>query len=234
MIKKKIGRLIAIEGVDGSGKSTLRDYLVDRLNERGTKAVGTYEVGGTPVGKELRSIAFTKRSDEIIDPTTRLLLVYAARLQHIRTLIEPSILNGLDVVTDRFNASTRVYQGSLDNQAALMNSIEAIAPLRVLGTRPDYVIYLKIDAETSVNRVKQRAVNDNDQYKGDIAKAARLVQYYDKEMEKQNLHLPNSVFTIDATRSIDQVKRDIDEFVHGFRLLKEKYAEFPSTLVSDR
>lgn len=206
----KPGLFISIEGMDGSGKSSIVKYLADKLNEAGSKTICTHEVGGTPIGRELRNICFTKNDNEIIDPISRLLMIYASRIQHIRNVIEPAILNGINVVSDRYNDSTKVYQGIVDNLKSDMDKLEAVAPLRLVASNAKLTIFLKIDTKTSFERGNKREVIDNDVYKNDYAKADLINKAYNDILDKRSTEYPGSVFMINANQSLEEVKKDID------------------------
>ena len=103
-------------------KSSALIYLKDKFLERNIPSISTYEVGGTPIGKQLRAIAFNKQ-EEVLDPLSRLLLMYAARIQHIRRVIEPAILSGTHVLTDRYKARSNVDNTQYKTDLELANKI---------------------------------------------------------------------------------------------------------------
>lgn len=205
----KPGLFISIEGMDGSGKSSIVKYLADKLNEAGSKTICTHEVGGTPIGRELRNICFIKR-EEFLDPVARLLLIYASRIQHIRNIIAPAISAGINVVTDRYNDTTKVYQGVVDNLKSDMDKLEAVAPLRLIASNAKLTVFLKINTKTSFERGNKREVVDNDTYKNDYAKAELINKAYNDILDKRSIEYPGSVFMINANQSLEEVKKDID------------------------
>ena len=214
---RRIGSLIALEGMDGCGKTLAREYLTHSFIRNGLPAISTHEIGGTPIGKELRNIAFCKREDETLDPISRLLLLYASRMQHIRKVIEPAIRNGTHVITDRFNDSTRIYQGKIDNLDKQMDQIEACNPLRMLAARANYVLYFKVDTEIAFNRGVARKNVDNDTYKNDLTKAELINKSYDNLFLDLYKKSPSSVFVVDANKDIPHVKQQLDNFVAMFK-----------------
>ncbi len=202
-------KLIAVEGPDGSGKSTVTKYLADRLNALNLPTISTYEVGGTPIGKEIRNICFIKREDETLDPVARLLLVYAARIQHINEVIEPALAQAFNVVTDRFNISTMVYQGIIDKQASLMGKLEEA----LITTLPDAVFYLDLEPAVALKRRDKRGEVDNNFYKDNIDKTQRIHNAYRTVINIWNhndlyKHIP--IFSIDTSKDEENVKRQID------------------------
>ncbi len=104
------GKFIVLEGGEGAGKSTQAKLLADRLSERGIKTHLTREVGGSPLAEDIRKLWLADR-DEKWDPVTELLLIYAARREHLVKTIKPKMDAGFWVICDRFNDSTVVYQG---------------------------------------------------------------------------------------------------------------------------
>lgn len=202
------GLFLAVEGMDGSGKSTVISHIATVLRELGRPVVTTREVGGTPIGMAIRSICYSKQEEQL-DPMSMVLLNYAARIQHIRNVIAPNILSGKDVVTDRYNFSTRVYQGVLGKSAPDMDVLESTPPLRMLATIPDYTFYLRISADTSYARVKGRGAADNDRYKNDIEVTRKVHAAYESVMLDYSNKHANRIIYIDAERDLEEVKEQI-------------------------
>lgn len=95
------GLFITLEGPEGAGKSTNREYLAERLRSHGIDVVLTREPGGTPLAERIRELLLAP-SDEIMDADTELLLVFAARAQHLAGVIRPALARGAVVLCDRF------------------------------------------------------------------------------------------------------------------------------------
>lgn len=213
--KKNKGIFFAVEGIDGSGKSTITKYVEECLIEAGRSVVRTYEVGGTPIGKEIRKICFSSNPDfEPLDPLSLILLNYAARIQHIRNVIAPNILNGVDVVTDRYNFSTRAYQGILAGMTREMDILEGTTPLRLVSTLPDWTFYLQVSPEVAWERMQQRGKVDNDRYKSSFEQVQKNYEAYEKVMgsiKRGELGASNatSVIYVKADADIDSVKKEI-------------------------
>lgn len=104
------GKLITLEGGEGAGKSTLLDALRARLAERGLDVVVTREPGGTPLGEAVRALVLDPARGELC-AESELLLMFAARAQHVREVIEPALAAGRWVLSDRYTDASYAYQG---------------------------------------------------------------------------------------------------------------------------
>lgn len=118
---------ISIEGGEGVGKSTLVARMVPWFEERGQVCLRTREPGGTPVAEKIRAIFNDPKVEEPIHAVTELMLVSAARRQHVDNVIRPALKSGKTVICDRFFDSTKVYQGALgdlnESQIGIMNEL---------------------------------------------------------------------------------------------------------------
>lgn len=103
-------RFITVEGIEGAGKTSCLDLLEQRIRRRGHEVLVTREPGGTPLGEDLRQLLLGHRHDGMADDT-ELLLMFAARAEHLRAKIEPALAAGSWVLCDRFTDATYAYQG---------------------------------------------------------------------------------------------------------------------------
>lgn len=151
------GVFISVEGGEGVGKSTNIAFLAALLKGYGVDLLVTREPGGSDLGEEIRRLLLTAGS-EPLDPMAELLLIFAARAQHIRTRIEPALAAGRWVLCDRFTDATFAYQcggRGLDREA--VSALEAL----VQGSlRPDYTLLLDAPAGTGMARVRARGELD--------------------------------------------------------------------------
>jgi dTMP kinase len=148
------GRFITFEGGEGAGKSTQAQLLMQALARRGVDAIITREPGGTKLAEALRAVVL----DANIQPRTTLsevLLFYAARADHLGSLILPALGGGKWVVCDRFSDSTRAYQGAAGNIDGAV--IEAIDELVVGPHRPDLTFILDVDPQVGLKRALKRS-----------------------------------------------------------------------------
>ena len=152
-----MARFITIEGGDGAGKSTAQRFIADRLAERGITTVQTREPGGTPLAEAIRQTLLSVDGEAPVE-MTELLLVFAARAQHLAKVIEPALLRGDWVLSDRFTDATYAYQG-----AARGLSTATILHLEQLvqgGRQPDKVLILDLPPEIGMARARSRGELD--------------------------------------------------------------------------
>src|SRR6202047_4462893 len=147
------GRFITFEGGEGSGKSTQIKTLADRLNAAKVRTVVTREPGGSP-GAEIRRHLVLSGMGKLLGPDAETLLFAAARDDHVRSVIQPALNQGIWVLCDRFSDSTRVYQGRLGQVApAVLNAMERVT---IGDLKPDLTIILDIPVEIGMQRAAAR------------------------------------------------------------------------------
>lgn len=147
------GVMVALEGVDGSGKTGLAKLLADALRERGRTVVATREPGGTPAGTALRQLLLAEQAYEWT-PKAELLLMNASRRQHVDELIRPALDAGSIVLCDRFVGSTLAYQGAGRGLSeALILDLHRLA---IDDLWPDLTLILDIDPEIALARSRRR------------------------------------------------------------------------------
>lgn len=148
------GYFVSVEGVEGVGKSTIIQFIQSLFVEFGVDYINTREPGGTPLAEELRQLLLDKR-DEMIQQSTELLLMFAARAQNVNHIIIPALSAGKVVLADRFTDATYAYQGAGRglSQAVIDNLVTLVHP----NIEPDLTLLL--DAPVEVGR--QRIVDKN-------------------------------------------------------------------------
>ena len=145
-------RLVSLEGGEGAGKTTVLAALRAELEAAGHAVVVTREPGGTPLAEQIRALLL-QPGGEAIAAETELLLMFAARAQHVRGVVRPALDGGAWVLTDRFTDSSFAYQGGgrgLD--PALIAGLER----SVVGIRPGLTLLLDIDVERGRARIRHR------------------------------------------------------------------------------
>lgn len=204
----KTGRFITLEGGEGVGKSTNLVFIQQLLEERRIKVVVTREPGGTELAEKIRNLLLTQHN-EAITPQAELLLVFAARSQHIRQVILPALEQGCWVLCDRFTDATYAYQGggrNMDTQtiAWLENTIQG-------DLRPDLTLLLDAPIEIGMQRAKHRGKLDRfeveqrsffERVRQAYLERARLDQERYKII---NANLPLSEVQTQITQAINQL-----------------------------
>jgi dTMP kinase len=147
------GRFISFEGGEGAGKSTQIRLLADRLAAAKIRAIVTREPGGSPGAEIMRHLVLSGIG-KLLGAEVEALLFAAARDDHVRLLIGPSLSRGLWVLCDRFSDSTRVYQGSLGKVDPAL--IDALDRVTIDALRPDLTLVLDLPAETGLQRAAKR------------------------------------------------------------------------------
>ena len=145
------GRFITFEGTDGSGKTTQMRLLAERLAASGREVVETQEPGGTEIGMQIRRILLDPGNNRLC-PIAEMLLYFAARAQNFDERILPAWDRGSLVLSDRFTDSTLAYQGG--GRGLGPATILQLHDIACHGLQPDLTLYIDIDAETSLDRVR--------------------------------------------------------------------------------
>lgn len=151
------GKFITIEGTEGVGKSTNLAYLKAYFEKHGIACLVTREPGGTQLGEKIRTLLLSV-SDEKLDATAELLLIFAARAQHLDKVIRPALSKGIWVLCDRFTDATFAYQGA--GRGIAHEHIEVLQKLVQHTLRPDLTLILDLDPVIGMRRAKQRAALD--------------------------------------------------------------------------
>ncbi|MCK7596885.1 dTMP kinase [Microbulbifer sp. CAU 1566] len=197
------GKFITLEGGEGVGKSTNLRFVTQWLESRGIEYVQTREPGGTPLAEELRGLLLAKRT-EAVDPTAELLMVFAARAQHLSRVIEPALAAGKWVICDRFTDATYAYQGGgrgLDR--ALIEELEQ----RVQGElRPDRVLLLDLDPAIGLKRAASTGAADRFESE-QLAFFNKVRAAYRARAEAA----PERYAVIDAACPLSEVQRQLEE-----------------------
>lgn len=208
---------IVIEGLEGAGKTTARNVVVDTLKELGIEQmIFTREPGGTQLAEKLRSLVLDIKSvgDEVIDVKAEVLMFYAARVQLVETVIKPALAEGQWVIGDRHDLSTQAYQGG---GRGIHQQMLATLRNAVLGDfRPNLTLYLDVTPEVGLKRARARGELDRiEQESLDFFNRTRA-RYL--ELAAQD----DSIRTIDATQSLEEVTRAIRETITAW--LQEQQA----------
>jgi len=226
----KPGLFIALEGADGSGKTTMLQYITARFERYGESVVKTREIGGSPVAEKLRALitgSDKSVAHEPVDKHAQLLMVLASRIQHQKTTIFPAVRDGKLVLSDRCFDSTYVYQGRKNDLLPMLSVLENLEEIRHLSFRPDYTIFFDVSPEVSMQRTEaERAFVDNQMNEGGgLEERTQDILSYRTRMAQAQTQKPGSIIHIDADQSMDKVERMLDVFVDGLVSMRHLAAE---------
>lgn len=212
------GKFIVIEGLEGAGKTTARQAIVDTLNEQGiTDLVYTREPGGTPLAEKLRTLIKEGIDGETVTDKAEVLMLYAARIQLTDNVIKPALARGQWVIGDRHDLSSQAYQGGgrgIDRK--LMTSLRDT----VLGDfYPDFTLYLDLPPEIGLARARSR---------GELDRIEQESLDFFRRTRTRYLELAAAdprIVTIDASQSMDNVHQSIRSALqHWLSQQKQKEA----------
>ncbi|NBD01181.1 dTMP kinase [Atlantibacter hermannii] len=203
-----MGKYIVIEGLEGAGKTTARNVVVETLKSLGIEDMAfTREPGGTILAEKLRSLVLDIKSvgDEVITDKAEVLMFYAARVQLVETVIKPALARGAWVIGDRHDLSTQAYQGGGRGiDAHLLSTLRQA----VLGDfAPDLTLYLDVDPVIGLKRARAR---------GDLDRIEQESFDFFHRTRARYLELAASdsrIRTIDATQSLEAVTQAIRDTV---------------------
>ncbi|MBT8127951.1 MAG: dTMP kinase [Gammaproteobacteria bacterium] len=205
-MSSEMGKFITLEGIEGVGKTTNRNYIRQLLEQAGKNCIETREPGGTPLGEALRELLL-EHKHEGMSADAELLMMFAARAEHLHKVILPALRAGKVVLCDRFTEATYAYQGGgrgLNDKkiADLENWVQG-------DLRPDLTIILDAPVALGRQRAGQRSRPDRiEKEQNDFFERVRQTYL---EMAR---HYPERIAVIDASVAIDKVQDQID---HVFR-----------------
>lgn len=151
------GQFITLEGGEGVGKTTSLHFVKDYIQSLGHEVIVTREPGGTPLAEDLRDILLVKR-DEKVEVDAELLLMFAARCQHVNQVIKPALARGCWVISDRFIDATYAYQGG--GRGIDFARIAQIESWSLQGFLPDLTLLLDMPVEGGMARTRLRGEAD--------------------------------------------------------------------------
>lgn len=207
----KRGVFITLEGTDGTGKSTQLRLLASWLRRSGFSVCVTREPGGTRTGEEIRRLLLGP-SGRSISPLTELLLMYAARAQHVEEVIRPALARGDVVLSDRYNDSSFAYQGYGRRLGA--DPVRALDSLVCGRTQPGLTILLDGSARTGLERAAQRSRGRPlRRFEGDGAGFQERVRQGYRALARNN---PGRIKTVRAIRPVADIQAEIRKIVSAF------------------
>jgi dTMP kinase len=198
------GKFITLEGMDGAGKSTHIPTIIAALESKGIDVVSTREPGGTALGEQLREILLHYP----MDPETEALLMFAARKEHIATVIEPALASGKYVVSDRFSDASYAYQSG--GRGVRADKIEQLEAWVHPELQPDLTILFDVPVEISVARLADARAPD----KFERQSATFFTSIRNAYLQRAK-NAPERFRVIDGSQSIDQVKKTVLQAIVG-------------------
>ncbi|MBS1213164.1 MAG: thymidylate kinase [Proteobacteria bacterium] len=201
------GKFITLEGGEGTGKSTNLAFVKDCLEAIGQRVVVTREPGGTAMGEQVRSILL---GNGTVAPAAELLLVFAARAQHVEQVIKPALAAGDWVVCDRFTDASYAYQGGgrgIDREV-----IAALEAFVQLGLQPDLTLLFDAPVEVGMTRARRRGAADRFETE-DSAFFERIRAAYLEQFRR----FPQRIRLVDASRPLEEVQAQIETLIGEWR-----------------
>nr|WP_262925753.1 dTMP kinase [Pseudomonas chlororaphis] len=193
---------ITLEGPEGAGKSTNREYLAERLRAAGIEVVLTREPGGTPLAERIREVLLTP-GEEVMNADTELLLVFAARAQHLATVIRPALARGAVVLCDRFTDSTYAYQGA--GRGLSLERIEALESFVQGELRPDLTLVFDLPVDVGLARASARGRLDRFEQEGQA-----FFQKVRQAYLTRAAAAPQRYCLVDAAQPLARVQQSLD------------------------
>ncbi len=205
-MSRQPGCFITFEGGEGVGKSTNIAFAAEWLRSRDIEVIITREPGGTPIAETIRNALLKAHHNELMHPRTELLLVFAARAQHIESVIMPALAKGTWVLCDRFTDSTIAYQGF--GRGLPMDEIEDLKKLVQQGLEPDRTFLLDAPLEIGMGRAARRgeeAGEETDRFETEQAAFFERVRSGFQALAAEQTRFR----TLDASQPLEKVQFDL-------------------------
>ncbi len=214
------GKFITLEGGEGVGKTTNLAFIKDYLEQHDIPVVVTREPGGTKLAEKIRQLLLDKKS-EAISEQAELLMMFAARAQHIKHVIEPALAQGKWVLCDRFTDATYAYQGGGRNMK--ISVIEGLENLVQGNLRPDLTLLLDAPVEVGIERAGKRGAFDRFE--------SEQVSFFENVRRayllQAELH-PERIKIVKANQPLVEVQRAISDVMRIFLGLSANHSTTPS------
>ena len=199
-IKSK-ARLITLEGSEGAGKTTALNVICEILQQWGVDFIRTREPGGEPTSEKIRDILLYS---EHLHAKTELLLMFAARNEHIENVVKPALTQGKWVISDRYVDASYAYQGG--GRKLGFETVQWMDDFIVADIQADFTILMDIEPEIGLERIKNRGHVDRiEQESMDFFH--RITNAYRQKAQEN----PDRYAVIDASKTIKQVTRSIQQ-----------------------
>lgn len=202
-------KYIVVEGLEGAGKSTAIQAVVETLHDHGIDNITrTREPGGTVLAEKMRALVKEEYEGEVLQDMTELLLMYAARVQLVENVIKPALKQGQWVVGDRHDMSSQAYQGG--GRQIAREIMQSLKQTTLGAFKPDFTLYLDIDPKVGLERARGR---------GELDRIEKMdISFFERTRERylELAAADDSVVTINAEQTIEQVTHDIKQALENW------------------
>jgi len=206
MKKLKKGLFIVLEGPDGSGKSSIAEFMAEYLKEKGHEIEFSIEPAGSKICEKIRDIILDVENEEMSSEAEALLYA-ASRAQHVSEKIKPTIDSGKDLICERFYYSSLVYQGI--GRKLGVDVVKSFNEFAIQGVYPDLVIFLDIEPGKALRRKKDKTEWDRLE-KEKISFHEEVYQGY-----KEIIKISPEIEVVNADRSRSEIYRDVKKLINN-------------------
>ena len=210
---KRPGLFITLEGIDGTGKSTQYRLLLSYLKKLGYSVSATREPGGTRVGEQIRRILLDSSTKEM-SALAELVLMYAARAQHLEEVVRPALNRGQVVVSDRFNDASMAYQGY--GRKLGTKIVRALDRIVCGMTQPDLTLVLDLAPKVALKRAQGRELRRNSRRGRFEAESLEFHEHARRGYLAIAGQDPKRIKVVKADRSVNEVQSEIRKLVGEF------------------
>ncbi len=200
------GLFITFEGPEGAGKTTQIELLKKYLTSLGHEIITTREPGGTPIGEEIRNILKNPSLNSILSNNAEVLLLQAARAQHVDELITPALKSGKTVICDRFSDSSLAYQGIARDFGEEI--IDKLNKFSTEQTEPDLTFLLDISPEIGLKRAEKRELENSKKDRWEEQSLSFHIKVREAFLKIANEH-PERVKVVSAEKDIKSIQQEI-------------------------
>ena len=198
-------KFLSLEGVEGVGKTTNLKFIAEYLTQAGISVVTTREPGGTPIAEKIRGLLLD-HNEEVLANESELLLMFAARAQHLQQVIKPALAAGHWVVCDRFTDASYDYQGG--GRAFGMEDIAWLEGFVQKGLTPDKTILLDLQVELGLKRAASRSTPDRFESEQKVFFENVRAVYLQRAKAE-----PERFCVVDASHTVEQVQQHIATYL---------------------
>jgi dTMP kinase len=206
------GKFITFEGIDGAGKSTHLSFVASLLHDHGHTVITTREPGGTPLGEQLRSLLLKEK----MHLETEALLMFASRREHLAQVIEPALVRGDWVVSDRFTDASFAYQGG--GRGLDRRKLEALEQWVHPHLQPDLTLLFDVPLELARARLnKSRELDRFEQEQADFFAATQA------EYRRRAAQFPERFRIIETIKPVSEVNQELTKIIEEFGLTRRDF-----------